>query len=408
MNRVTASIWMIQTWIPMVCPDPREDVDELRRQDRVYRQAQEEVVRQFETIGGGEVHRQIAEIRQRFGQARPAHTAAEATRDEGTGRSASGWKWYDARYMISTALGAPRPEWDGVTFSWWMDRERGNPIDAAARPEEIAALPIPDWANLPMVKEMQASRRRWQEAFPGDHPEYANVSLLSARPGEQKQYVAYPSFVDLGIFLLGTTDFLTELGMETDLAEALMAKSLELSTSYVDFVHTLDPRQMELLLGFAGDTACLLSPELYEKYSVRWDAGLFEHLRAHTGCAEDFPCNLHSCGPSTHLYDAWGSHPHNDHIVVLQTRLVPGTVERLRRNMRNTYLQLTFHPQHFDIARESPEEFRRVLMESADHAQRRDVHFSIIAVVNKPGDVPGLQANLEVMAKTLDELNSGG
>ena len=73
--------------------------------------------------------------------------------------------------------------------------------------------------------------------------------------------------------------------------------------------------------------------------------------------------------------------------------------------MPDTVLQLTFHPQHFDVAKETPRELRRVLIESADDAGGKDVHFSLFTVVNRPDEVSGLRKNLEVIEETLSYLN---
>lgn len=411
-NRITANIGLVQNWVTTNSPDPRSDVDELIEQDDMLRIVRDGAARQLVSIDCGDLYRTIEELDTRFGSIDPSLPEnSDALPGEVTSRndyriSAAGWKWYDARYMIATALGAPRPEWDGSTHSWWMDREHGNPLDASMTPAEVAAIPVPDWNSLPQVQEMLESRKRWKEAFPGDDPRFSNISQLSVHAGEMRWFLGYPSFVDLGIFLLGTTDFLTELGMASELADALMEKCFELSTSYIDFIYSVNPVEMELLLGFAGDTACLLSPELYRKYSTRWDAMLFAYVRNRYGCADDFPCNLHSCGPSVHLYDSWGEHPHNDQIVVLQTRLVPGCVKNLRRNMKKTVLQLTLHPQHYDVTNAPSEEWKQLLIESADAAETDNIHFSVIAVANTPEQIVPLRKNLDVMVEVLEEMNA--
>ncbi|MBT3272753.1 MAG: hypothetical protein HN368_06340 [Spirochaetales bacterium] len=407
-NRITADITFEQSWAHQICPDPRLTVDEMREQDFAFRAFKNKMAGELKSNGSDEIYRTIGELSSRFGRARSTWSEnASENKPKSVGRnSARPWKWYDARYMIATALGAPKPVWDGTTYSWWMDREQGNPLNAGMSPAEVSAIPIPDWKNLPQVHEMFQSRERWVKAFPDDIPPFSNVSQLDVHAGEKKWFLGFPSFVDLGIFLLGTSDFLAELGMESELAEALLDKSFELSTSYLEFMHSVYPIQMELLLGFAGDTACLLSPSLYKKYSVRWDAMLFEYVQNRYGCAENFPCNLHSCGPSVHLYDAWGEHPHNDNIVVLQTRLVPGTVGSLRKTMKKSVLQLTFHPQHYDVVNAASDDFKHVLINSADSAERRDVHFSVIAVANRPEEVPMLQTNINVMLLALEELNA--
>lgn len=151
-----------------------------------------------------------------------------------------------------------------------MDREKGNPLGIFESPEEIRAVTVPDWESLPQVEEMLLSRKTWRLAFPNDPVEFANVVHRLAKNGQMLQSAAYPSFVDLGMFLIGTTRFLTELGLQSELADALMDKCLELSTSYVEFLLSIEKRELEFLVGFAGDATCMLSPDLYDRYSASW------------------------------------------------------------------------------------------------------------------------------------------
>ena len=160
-NRVTAGVALVQTRLPKIAPDPREGVDELRRQDRAYRESHH-AAQQLESINNGDINRAIKELRNRFGLRYPimsenngAHGRVRSSKSGGSdssvnengcngSRSGSGWAWYDARYMIAAALGAPRPVWDGVTQSWWMDRERGNPLSSSTKPGDVAALAFPE------------------------------------------------------------------------------------------------------------------------------------------------------------------------------------------------------------------------------------------------------------------------
>jgi hypothetical protein len=88
----------------------------------------------------------------------------------------------------------------------------------------------------------------------------------------------------------------------------------------------------------------------------------------------------------------------------MQTRLLRDQVGRLRQNLPRTVLQLTFHPQHFDIAGAEPAEFKRVLRESARDAGYRDLHFTVFAVAQRPADLALLEQNLCVLDETLQEI----
>jgi len=65
---------------------------------------------------------------------------------------------------------------------------------------------------------------------------------------------------------------------------------------------------------------------------------------------------------------------------------------------------LTFHPQHFDIAEVAPAEFKRVIRESAHDAGYHDLHFTVFAVAQQPGDLPHLAENLRAMNEALQEI----
>jgi hypothetical protein len=257
---------------------------------------------------------------------------------------------------------------------------------------------------------MLASHERWKTAFPED-PGWNRIWYLtlpsryrSRLGGEPAAGINYPSYIDLGIFLLGTTRFLTIIGGEPELADALMDKCFELSATYTEFFLSVEPDRWEALLGFGGDVACMLSPRLYQRYSLDWDARLFEYVQKMHVTPDDLPCNLHSCGPSLHLYSLWGKHPYQKNIATMQTRLLPGQVKKLRDNLPNTFLQLTFHPQHFDFAQAEPAEVKRVLWEAARDAGLRDVYFKVFAVAHQPQDLGRLEANLIAFYETLGEM----
>ena len=198
--------------------------------------------------------------------------------------------------------------------------------------------------------------------------------------------------------------FFEVLACDPALSDALMDKCLDLCTSYIDSLIGLEQVRIEALANFGGDCSSLLSPKMYEQYGIGWDAKMFHRVTKTHSLPADLICKLHSCGPSTHLYDIWGRHPHNANIVTMETRLMPGTVEKLRENLPHTFLTLTFHPDTFDITTADRKQLRKVLVESAESAERRDAHFYFMAPVHEPRDLKKLQCSVSAAYETMSEI----
>jgi hypothetical protein len=251
---------------------------------------------------------------------------------------------------------------------------------------------------------MLEAQARWREAFPGDPAPFDMLYPLTI-PGNRWMIAAgYPSFIDTGICLLGIANFLAVLAGDHPLADALEDKCFELITSYSDFLLSLAGRKIEGWMGFGGDVAAMLSPRLYERYGNGFDARLFEYIKSAHGAAHDAPWNLHSCGPSAHLYDVWGRHPHRMNIAVMQTRLIPGQVAKLRACLPVTHLDLTVHPGHFDFASASPHTVSEMIRQTVEDAGRREVGIHIFAVAHGPADIPRLVANLRACYQAMEAL----
>jgi hypothetical protein len=307
--------------------------------------------------------------------------------------------------MIAIALGAPEPLW--MNGMWWHDRGH-CPLADVESASEMASLHAPDWANIDCVQRMLASRERWRRERPGEPPaEFGIIWDSLSVPGRgEVAALCYPSFVDLGVYLMGATRFLTVLAGEPELADAFMGLCFGLSTSYIDFLLALEPVSFEGLCGFGGDATFFLSPALYERYSASWDERLFEYVRARHKLPASAPCNLHSCGASSHLYGAWESHPCRANITAVQTRLIPGQVDRLRASLAQTQLELTLHPPEFDLAGAEPAAIRAVLRTSAADADGRDAHFQFITAVHRPEHLPRLARNVQVVVEEMERIRS--
>lgn len=274
---------------------------------------------------------------------------------------------YGARDMISIALGSPEPRW--VDGNWWHEREH-YPLSADMEKSDIDRLQVKDWGKTPAVKNMITSHRDWITEHPADNP-----SLLSPNAFQYfipaygpRMFIGYPSFVDLGVYLMGMTEFLTFLALNPNTADYFMDRCFELSTSYIDFLLNEQHETFGILGGLGGDTTCMLSPDMYTRFVSTWDRRLLEHVREKHGIPDDLPCNLHSCGASNHLYASWSNHPCLKNIAIMQTRLIPGTVGALRKSLPQTYLELTIHPPQCDLSRAAHEEIKRILEASMGEA----------------------------------------
>ena len=91
-------------------------------------------------------------------------------------------------------------------------------------------------------------------------------------------------------------------------------------------------------------------------------------------------------------------------IACLQTRLIPGTIARLRACLPNAVLQLTAHPGHFDFVSVSRDEVRRIVRGMIVDAGLHDVELNILAAAHEPSVIPALEANLAACSRTLVEI----
>jgi hypothetical protein len=322
-------------------------------------------------------------------------------------RPPSTWPgWYDSRDMIALALGAHEPRW--INGAWWHDRNT-HALDGVNTLADVKRIPLPNWPQTPMVQRMLAARERWHQEHPEEAPPGLGITCPIEVPGRGcLESIAYPSFVDLGVYLVGLTRFLTWLGGDPEVAEALLETFFRLSTTYVDFLFSLQPRPVEMLCGFGGDATCMLSPPLYRRYGAAWDQRLFDHFQRVYQTPENLPCNLHSCGASGHLYEEWGQHPGRENITTVQTRLLPGQVKRLRESLPYTRLELTLHPPHFDPATATPEELVAVLLESARDAGFSNLGFTLFMAVHRPEQLARAAANIQAAEQAMEEVERNG
>ena len=400
-NAVTAQVIFEPIWMPKTTPDPRGDVPTLRKQAHEARRIEEEMVQAVEGQGYG-IYGLVKELNAEFGA---ASLEMQDSSDE-TVAWHPHFCWFGAHETFAVALGAPEPRWDGRNLCWWFDRDR-HALDWVESASDVRGIPVPEWPHDPVVQRMLEARQRWAEAFPDSPPGRWAGSYLNVPGRDPAKIAGYAWFVDMGVTgLYGVTEFITLLAADTQLAEALMEKCFALSTSYSEFLQSLEGGTFDGLATFGGDCACLLSPPLYEKYCVAWDVRLLEHFQELYATADDTPCILHSCGPSAHLYPEWGRHPLRGNIAKVETRMLPEHVKELRRNLPDALLELTFHPQHFDFASVEPKQVRATLRQALEDVEYRDVHFIVFAFAHEPKHVERLELNLQAFRAALSEINN--
>jgi hypothetical protein len=307
--------------------------------------------------------------------------------------------WYavpqhDGRNIIAAAFGAARPEWDELSgcFVLPLNAHPWAGLDSVAAVER---LPAPDWEQNPLVLE---NRRKWREvqALVGaDDAAQMPLNWTELRNGNHRMS-CFPSFLDLGGFLTGSTEFLTVLALEPELAGALLRKCFELSASYSDCMCRLYDRPRTAWCSLGGDNSCLVSAEMYRSYAMAFD-GL---VRKKCG---NLPRNLHSCGASRHLYEVWGEYPEREQIVTMQTRAMPGAMAPLRASLPQTHIELTLHQPQIDFERETPDRVKALVWEFAEALDFRDmsmtVLFSTVDVRSKTNLAAFFEAGREVNAE---------
>ncbi len=305
---------------------------------------------------------------------------------------------YDGRTVCSVAYGAQRPVWDGRTRSYWHDRSY-VPWAWVETVKDVSSIKVPDWSSIPMVQE---NIKKYEEVrSKTKYTLEANTriqwsELRFTHPYTKKSYAfnTTMSFVDLGAFLFGDTRFLETSLSDVDLTKALMEKCFEVTVSYRDYVNKMYGLKVKGMASFGGDYSFMFSPDMYREYAMAYDAMRVERYG-------DLPCNLHSCGASSHLYEIWGTYPNKDNIVLMQTRGIEGKLKELRSSLPNTFLQITIHQPQFDFEEESVENIVKLVWHYAEEAGFKDLHLTVI--VSKTND--DVERNIRAFYKVIDEVN---
>jgi len=306
---------------------------------------------------------------------------------------------YDGRLIVACAYGAGLPAWDEAIGAFWPNGE--TPVwSGLATVEEIKKLPLPDWDENPLVRENIRVWEAMKARYGADQAkamtrEWTDYHWTHPATGITYNFAVFPAFIDLGGFLMGNTKFLTLLGSDAEAAEALLRKCFEISASYAGYMCRLYETPLTGWCSMGGDNSCVLSPAMYRQYAMTFDA----LVRAHCG---DLPRNLHSCGPSRHLYQVWGEYPEQEQIIVMQTRAIPGEMAPLREALPHTYLELTVHQPQVDFERETPNRVREIARDLAEALEYRDM--SIFVLLSYLDD--NCKANIIAMREAVAEINA--
>ena len=288
---------------------------------------------------------------------------------------------HDGRNVCACAYGGPCPTWDPKTGSFWHDRTF-IPWQNLHSVKDVEQITLPDWNNVKLVGEMlekyQEVKTQKKYTIPNKLELPWNKFEWTSPEGKQYDFAHFMSFLDLGCFMCGETEFFTILGGDEDLAYALLDKCFELSTSYCEFMlKAYGQSKIESISSFGGDNSCMLSPSMYQKYAMAFDSKLIEKFG-------NLPVNLHSCGPSAHLYEVWSKYNNKENIVLMQTRGIPQELHRLRKALPYTFLEITLHQPQFDFENETPENIERIVEHYIEQADGRNI--AIVVVINRAGE----------------------
>jgi hypothetical protein len=304
------------------------------------------------------------------------------------------FEWPYTELLVCCAYGAPPPRWVPDNGHWWHDRDFW-PWQDIQSVSDVERIRVPRWEDVP---EMQRIFRRLEDAsdaFPGHRLTTARWTWTHPVSGTKYAFSHFISFIDLGPFMMGTVPFFTLLAGDPEVADALLLKGLEVTTGVSNYQHQYWGHPPVVGGSVVGNFGTFMSPRTFLRYSLAADLMVLDRYGG-----RQLPCNLHSCGPSAHLYDYWSRYPN---IPLMQTRGIPGQTARLRAAMPNTYLHITLHPPQLEWEIGSPEELRAAVWEHAEAAGFRDVQLHLI--VTGYGGAQA-EANLRVFRQVIADVNA--
>ena len=305
---------------------------------------------------------------------------------------------YDGATVIMSAFGAPDPVWEESSASFWRSRDY-KPWSNIKTADDAANIKVPVWDETGIIRRVkekfEAVKEHAESGSAKFDPSFNMYRWTNPDSGRAYKFTAFVSFIDLGPAMFGAEEFFSMLALEPKLCDVLLEKSFEISTSYSEYMLKTFGGSLDGICSFGGDYACMLSPQLYRRYAAKFDMMLAQRYGS-------MPYNLHSCGPSAHLYSVWGEYAVKDDIVLMQTRGIEGGLERLREALPDTYLQITIHQPQFDFEEEKPRSIRKLVESYAEQAGYHDLELTVI--VSKNTDKADY--NIRVFFETIDEINS--
>jgi len=298
--------------------------------------------------------------------------------------------------ILPQAYGAAEPWWSETDNCFWNDHDRA-PFREIKTVDDVMRIPVPQWDNVPIIQEVISRKEAIERTLPGVKITCPYLQYDFTVSEKCFSFSSIANFIDMGPYLMGSEAFFESLILYPEMAEALLQKTLDIALDYKRYMRQrlLQDQPFNAISNMGGDYATMHSPEFYDRFAWGYDKLLLEHF------GWDIPTNLHSCGPSAHIYECWRKYPN---VVLMQTRWMQGRTRKLRQCLPNTFLQLTLAPQQFDFESADDERIKRTLWQIAEDAGFRDVE--ITALVSGLKDPQTVDRKIRLFYDTIDEINA--
>jgi hypothetical protein len=305
---------------------------------------------------------------------------------------------YDPRIVCTVAYGASDPAWDPGIGSFWP--AEGPPVWSWVKTiADVEKIKIPNWEDVSLIQKMLQQHKDLQKKtkyqFDKTQTSFNEFPWKNPHTGEEYRFCNFIAFIDLIGYLMGSVRSMELLALDGGLSRALMEKCFEISKSFSDFMREIFKQELKGFASLGGDSSCMFSPDMYRDYAMAYDEKVIRECR-------QVPCNLHSCGPSPHLYEVWAEYKNRDRIVLMQTRAIPGQTKRLRQALPDTYLMLTMHAPQIDFENEYAGRIKELVWQFAEAAGGRDLQIS--AFINKSN--ARTDQNVRAFYKAIEAVNN--
>lgn len=219
--------------------------------------------------------------------------------------------------FLNGALGG-RMEYGSEETVWTPDK----PLEHVETIQDLEAMPEVDWENNPLYLDYLGQINEMKELY----PDLPVTNIQGVMSGENSCNFIMHTPYTTAFRLLGERIFEFML-LDEELANAifdyLMRQYQNLWDSICKRMNWTENEKQNLHFGDCAAT--MLSPSLYEKFSLPLYQKLMNDYKT---------CTIHSCGPSTHLLDLFAEVP-NPKIV----ELGGGTdLKHVRKKFPNSYI----------------------------------------------------------------------